>query len=58
MKWSVSDLYNCNLYAVYDVVDTNGSSGASSTMTWDELYAYHLTTDAKVLFSETTYYDF
>lgn len=58
LKWSVSDLYNCNLYAVYDVVDTNGGSTDSQEMTWDELYAYHLTTDARVLVSETSYYDF
>jgi len=58
LSWSVSDLYNCNLYAVYEVVDVNGSTGDEKEMTWDELYAYHLTDDAKVLYSATSYYGY
>lgn len=58
LSWSVSDLYNCDLFAIYNVVDTEGLTSDENSLTWDELYAYHLTTDAKTLYTPTSYYGF
>jgi hypothetical protein len=58
IAFSVSDLWNCDLYAKYSVQDTNGGSKAEATLKWDDLTTYVASDSTKVLESASSFYDF
>ncbi len=57
--WDVSDLWNCDLYAVYSVVDESGTEEpVSGRLDWAELIEFTQTDSTRTIYTHTSYYSY